>query len=91
VRGRETLSVLKRSTSPAVFQKIVRGNAHELLRIPTYATANQRGTVTKFGDVLETGSTIAKTPKSKGILVAGARNTLHLEFPWSVAELPVAS
>jgi hypothetical protein len=23
-------------------------------------------------------------------LVAGARNTLHLEFPWSVAELPAA-
>jgi hypothetical protein len=22
---------------------------------------------------------------------AGARNTLHLEFPWSVAELPAAS
>jgi len=35
VRGRETLRVLKRSTSSAVFQKIVRGNAHELLRIPT--------------------------------------------------------
>ena len=24
-------------------------------------------------------------------LVAGARNTLHLEFPWLVAELPAAS
>src|SRR5262245_16527302 len=31
--ARETLTVLKRSTSPAVFQKIVWGNAHKLLRI----------------------------------------------------------
>ena len=33
--ARETLSVLKRSASPAIFQKIVWGNAHKLLRIPT--------------------------------------------------------
>ena len=33
--ARETLSVLKRSAPPAVFQKIVWGNAHKLLRIPT--------------------------------------------------------
>ena len=32
--ARETLSLLKRSTSPAVFQKIVWGNVHGLLRIP---------------------------------------------------------
>lgn len=32
--ARETLTVLKRSTSPAVFQKIVWGNIHTLLRIP---------------------------------------------------------
>ncbi len=32
--ARETLSVLKRSTSPDVFQKIVWGNVHKLLRIP---------------------------------------------------------
>ena len=32
--ARETLTVLKRSASPAVFQKIVWGNAHTLLRIP---------------------------------------------------------
>jgi len=32
--ARETLSVLKRSTSPVVFQKIVWGNVHNLLRIP---------------------------------------------------------
>src|SRR5438128_9489466 len=32
--ARETLSVLKRSTSPVIFQKIVWGNAHTLLRIP---------------------------------------------------------
>ena len=32
--ARETLSVLKRSTSPAIFQKIVWGNVHGLLRIP---------------------------------------------------------
>jgi predicted TIM-barrel fold metal-dependent hydrolase len=32
--ARETLSVLKRSTSPALFQKIVWGNVHGLLRIP---------------------------------------------------------
>jgi uncharacterized protein len=32
--ARETLSVLKRSASPAIFQKIVWGNAHKLLRIP---------------------------------------------------------
>ena len=32
--ARETLSVLKRSTSPAIFQKIVWGNVHRLLRIP---------------------------------------------------------
>jgi uncharacterized protein len=31
--ARETLSVVKRSTSPAIFQKIVWGNAHKLLRI----------------------------------------------------------
>jgi predicted TIM-barrel fold metal-dependent hydrolase len=31
--ARETLTVVKRSTSPAVFQKIVWGNAHKLLRI----------------------------------------------------------
>jgi predicted TIM-barrel fold metal-dependent hydrolase len=33
--ARETLSLLKRSTSAEVFQKIVWGNAHRLLRIPT--------------------------------------------------------
>jgi hypothetical protein len=32
--ARETLAVLQRSTSPAIFQKIVWGNAHTLLRIP---------------------------------------------------------
>ena len=32
--ARETLSVVKRSTSPAIFQKIAWGNAHKLLRIP---------------------------------------------------------
>ena len=32
--ARETLSVLKRSASAAVFQKIVWGNVHKLLRIP---------------------------------------------------------
>jgi uncharacterized protein len=32
--ARETLTVLKRSASPDVFQKIVWGNAHKLLRIP---------------------------------------------------------
>jgi uncharacterized protein len=32
--ARETLSLLKRSTAPTVFQKIVWGNAHKLLRIP---------------------------------------------------------
>lgn len=32
--ARETLSLLKRSTSPAIFQKIAWGNAHGLLRIP---------------------------------------------------------
>ncbi len=32
--ARETLSLMKRSASPAVFQKIVWGNAHKLLRIP---------------------------------------------------------
>jgi predicted TIM-barrel fold metal-dependent hydrolase len=32
--ARETLSLLKRSTSPVIFQKIVWGNAHGLLRIP---------------------------------------------------------
>jgi uncharacterized protein len=31
--ARETLSLLRRSTSPAIFQKIVWGNAHTLLRI----------------------------------------------------------
>ena len=31
--ARETLSVVKRSTSPAIFQKIASGNAHKLLRI----------------------------------------------------------
>ena len=31
--ARETLSVLKGSTSPAIFQKIVWGNVHELLRM----------------------------------------------------------
>jgi predicted TIM-barrel fold metal-dependent hydrolase len=33
--ARETLSVLKRSASPAVFQKIVWSNSQRLLRIPT--------------------------------------------------------
>jgi len=33
--ARETLSLLKRSTSPEVFQKIVWGNVHRLLRMPT--------------------------------------------------------
>jgi predicted TIM-barrel fold metal-dependent hydrolase len=32
--ARETLSVVKRSTSPAIFQKIVWDNVHKLLRIP---------------------------------------------------------
>jgi len=32
--ARETLTVLKRSASPVIFQKIVWGNAHKLLRIP---------------------------------------------------------
>ena len=32
--ARETLSVVKRSTSPAIFQKIAWGNVHGLLRIP---------------------------------------------------------
>jgi predicted TIM-barrel fold metal-dependent hydrolase len=32
--ARETLTVLQRSTSPAIFQKIVWGNAHQLVRIP---------------------------------------------------------
>jgi len=32
--ARETLSVLKRSTSPVIFQKIAWGNVHSLLRIP---------------------------------------------------------
>ena len=33
--ARETLTVLKRSASPEVFRKIVWGNAHALLRIPS--------------------------------------------------------
>ena len=33
--ARETLTVLKRSAPPAIFQKIAWGNAHTLLRIPT--------------------------------------------------------
>ena len=32
--ARETLGLLKRTATPAVFQKIVWGNAHKLLRIP---------------------------------------------------------
>jgi hypothetical protein len=32
--ARETLSLLKRSTPPAVFEKIVWSNAHKLLQIP---------------------------------------------------------
>jgi predicted TIM-barrel fold metal-dependent hydrolase len=32
--ARETLGLLKRSTAPEVFQKLVWGNAHKLLRIP---------------------------------------------------------
>jgi hypothetical protein len=32
--ARETLSLLKRSTAPSVFEKIVWSNAHKLLRIP---------------------------------------------------------
>ena len=32
--ARETLGLLKRSTTPEVFQKLVWGNAHKLLRIP---------------------------------------------------------
>jgi len=32
--ARETLGLLKRSASPAIFQKITWGNVHELLRIP---------------------------------------------------------
>jgi predicted TIM-barrel fold metal-dependent hydrolase len=32
--ARETLTLLKRSVSPVIFQKIVWGNAHKLLRIP---------------------------------------------------------
>ena len=33
--ARETLTLLKKSTPPAVFQKLVWGNAHKLLRIPS--------------------------------------------------------
>jgi predicted TIM-barrel fold metal-dependent hydrolase len=33
--ARETLSLLRRSTTPAIFQKVAWGNAHRLLRIPT--------------------------------------------------------
>jgi predicted TIM-barrel fold metal-dependent hydrolase len=33
--ARETLGLLKRTTTPAVFQKLVWGNAHKLLRIPS--------------------------------------------------------
>jgi uncharacterized protein len=33
--ARETLGVLKRSTTPDVFQKLVWGNVHKLLRIPS--------------------------------------------------------
>jgi predicted TIM-barrel fold metal-dependent hydrolase len=33
--ARETLTLLKGATTPAVFQKIVWGNAHKLLRIPS--------------------------------------------------------
>ena len=33
--ARETLTLLKKSATPAVFQKIVWGNAHKLLRIPS--------------------------------------------------------
>ena len=32
--ARETLTVVKRATAPAIFQKIAWGNAHKLLRIP---------------------------------------------------------
>jgi len=32
--ARETLTVLKRSASPEIFQKIVWSNAHTLLKIP---------------------------------------------------------
>ena len=32
--ARETLGLLKRTTAPAVFQKLTWGNAHRLLRIP---------------------------------------------------------
>jgi len=32
--ARETLGLLKRSASPEVFQKIVWGNVHTLLKIP---------------------------------------------------------
>jgi predicted TIM-barrel fold metal-dependent hydrolase len=43
--ARETLSVLKRSASADVFQKIVWGNVHRLLRIPTEnRLGNQPGT-----------------------------------------------
>jgi uncharacterized protein len=33
--ARETLGLLKRTTAPGVFQKLVWGNAHKLLRIPS--------------------------------------------------------
>jgi predicted TIM-barrel fold metal-dependent hydrolase len=33
--ARETLTLLKRSTTPTIFQKLTWGNAHRLLRIPT--------------------------------------------------------
>jgi uncharacterized protein len=33
--ARETLTLLKKSTTPAVFQKLVWGNAHKMLRIPS--------------------------------------------------------
>jgi hypothetical protein len=34
LRAGETLSLLKRSSSDDVFQKVVWGNVHKLLRIP---------------------------------------------------------
>ncbi len=33
--ARETLSLLKRTTAPAIFEKLVWGNVHKLLRIPS--------------------------------------------------------
>jgi hypothetical protein len=42
---------------------------------------DQRGAVTRFGDIVETGPTTADNNKKlKGILVAGARNHHYLQL-----------